>query len=134
MPRYPTGEVIARSLLAAAAVATVAACGAQSSGSAVGSGLYGIVYLSPSSPVCGAGTTCTTPAKKFKLTFTGRGRTVTVTTDSRGRYRVRLVGGRYVVRAPGRNTLPKRGLHPSLVTVPNGRFAKRNFIYDTGIR
>lgn len=126
--------MIARSLLAAAAVATAAACGAQSSGSAVSGGLYGIVRLSPGSPVCGTGSSCLTPAKNFKLSFTGHGRTVTATTNNRGQYRVKLVGGRYVVRAPGRNTLPKRGVQPSVVTVPDGRFAKRNFIYDTGIR
>ena len=125
--------MFARSLLAAAAVATVAACGAQSSGSAVSGGLYGTVRLSPGSPVCG-GTGCSPPARNFKLTFTGRGRTVVATTDNRGHYRVRLVGGRYVVHAPGRNVLPKRAVMPSAVTVPSGRFAKCNFIYDAGIR
>jgi hypothetical protein len=132
MRRYPTGEVIARSLLAAAAVATVAVGGAQSSGSAVNSGLYGTVRLSPAEPVCG--TTCTVPARNFKLSFSGHGRTVVAKTDSRGRYRVRLAAGRYVVHAPGRNISPKSGLQPSVVTVPSGRFAKRNFLYDSGIR
>jgi hypothetical protein len=132
MARYPTGEVIARSLLAAAAAATVAACGAQSSGSAVNSGLYGVVRLSPGSPVCG--TTCTAPAKNLRLTFIRNGRSVVTRTDLRGRYRVRLAAGRYVVRAPGRNISPKLGLQPAAVTVPSGRFAKQNFVYDSGIR
>jgi anaerobic selenocysteine-containing dehydrogenase len=132
MARYPTGEVIARSLLAAAAVATFAACGAQSSGSAVSGGLYGTVRVSPATPVCG--TSCSIPAKNFKLTFAGRGHTVTVTTDLHGHYRVKLVGGRYLVRAPGRTTLPRRAITPAVVTVPSGRFAHRDFVYDSGIR
>ena len=36
--------------------------------------------------------------------------------------------------AAGRNTGPKQGLVPAVVTVPRGRFARRDFIYDSGIR
>ena len=58
---------------------------------------------------------------------------VVTTTDSRGRYRVKLERGRYSVRpVNGRNTGRKQGLQPSTVTVPRGRFAKRDFTYDRG--
>lgn len=128
--------MLARSLIIAAGVATAAACGAQSSGSAPGAGLYGSVRISPASPVCLSGTSCSKPARDFKLVFVGGGRSSTATTDARGRYRVRLAPGRYVVRAAAalRNDSPKSGLLPRVVSVPSGRFAKRDFTYDTGIR
>ena len=135
MRRYPTREVIARSLIAAAVVATVAACGAQSSGGASDGGLYGTVRISPSMPVCLAGKSCSKPARGFKLVFAANDHTVTATTDARGRYRVRLGGGRYTVHAgKAVGASPKRGLQPRAVTVPSGSFAKRDFVYDSGIR
>jgi len=108
------------------AVATATACGAQSSGGAGASGVAGVVVISPASPVCASGTSCTRPAKRFRLAFSRKGESVFTTTDSRGRYSVRPVNGR--------NTGRKQGLQPSTVTVPRGRFAKRDFTYDTGIR
>ena len=128
--------MIARSLLLAAGAATVAACGAQSSGSADGAGLYGTVHISPASPVCLAGTSCSKPARNFKLVFSAGGRTVTATTNRRGRYRVQLGAGRYVVRAAAasRNASPKAGLQPRMVSVPSRAFARRDFVFDSGIR
>ena len=126
--------MLARSLILAAGIATVAACGAQSSGGADG-GLYGTVRISPSSPVCLAGKPCSKPARGFKLVFSASGHTATATTDARGRYRVRLGSGRYRVRAGSLvGASPKRGLQPRAVTVPGGGFAKRDFVYDAGIR
>ncbi len=117
------------------AVATAAACGSQSSSGTGGSGAFGTVQISPASPVCRAGTPCTRPARRFRLVFSRNGRSVTVTTDAHGRYRAPLERGRYSVRAAsGRNTGPKQGLQPAAVTVPRGRFARRDFIYDAGIR
>jgi hypothetical protein len=127
--------VIARALLILVAVAAATACGAQSSGGAGGSGLTGVVRISPAAPVCRTGTSCSRPAKRFRLIFSRNGRSLTVTTDSHGRYRVKLERGRYRVRAAsGRNTGPKHGLQPTTVAVPRGRFAERDFIYDSGIR
>lgn len=128
--------MIARSLLFAAGIATVAACGAQSSGGADAGGLYGAVRISPSSPICQAGQSCSKPARGFKLVFSASGRTVTTTTNRRGNYRVQLKPGRYVVRAAAasRNASPKAGLQPRTVTVPSSGFARRNFVYDPGIR
>jgi hypothetical protein len=136
MESYPSVEVIARSLILAAGIATLAACGAQSSGGADGSGLYGTVRISPSSPVCLAGTSCSKPARGFKLVFSAGGHTVTATTNARGRYRVQLASGRYVVRAAAasRNASPKAGLQPRAVSVPSSGFVRRNFVYDSGVR
>jgi hypothetical protein len=127
--------VIARALLILVTVATATACGAQSSGEAGASGVAGVVVISPASPVCAAGTSCTRPAKRFRLVFSRNGKSVVTTTDSHGRYRVMLERGRYSVRpANRRSTGRKQGLQPSTVTVPRGRFTKRDFTYDTGIR
>jgi hypothetical protein len=127
--------VIARSLIVVAGIATVAACGAQSSGGASGGGLYGTVRISPTSPVCAIGKPCSRPAGHFRLVFSANGHSVAATTDARGHYRVRLAGGRYVVHAGSALSVsPKRSLQPRTVTVPSGSFAKRNFVYDLGIR
>jgi hypothetical protein len=135
MQRYPSAEVIVRSLLLLpAVVATVAACGAQSSGGASASGLYGTVRLSPSSPLCARGTSCSKPARNFKLLFRSNGRTVTAKTDAKGHYRVQLDAGTYAVRAGTVSMLPKSGLRPRTVKAATGAFAKRDFVYDSGIR
>lgn len=55
-----------------------------------------------------------------------------MTTDRRGRYRVRLGDGRYVV-GPGAGGEVGQ-LQPASATVRGGRFARRNFTYDSGIR
>ena len=117
------------------AVAAAAGCGSQSSSGTGGSGVFGTVQISPATPVCRAGTSCSRAAKRFRLVFTRNGRSVTVTTDAHGRYRVSLERGRYAVRpAAARNTGPGQGLQPAVVTVPRGRFARRDFSYDSGIR
>jgi len=126
--------VSARILIGLAIAALAAACGAQSSGGASGSGLYGTVKISPAGPVCQAGTTCSRPARAFRLRFSANGKTVTATTDRNGRYRVRLERGRYTVHAANAADSPKRGLQPRIVNVPRGRYAQRNFVYDSGIR
>jgi hypothetical protein len=126
--------VSARIFLVFATVALAAACGAQSSGGTSGSGLYGTVRVSPGTPTCRAGTSCRRPARGVKLVFSANGKTVTATTDRNGRYRIRLHRGRYVVHVGLVSRSPKRGLQPRVVKVPQGRFAKRDFTYDTGIR
>ena len=127
--------MISRVLLILLAVVGATACGAQSSSGAGSSGLAGVVRISPAMPVCRTGTSCARPAKRFRLVFSRNGRNTVVVTDAHGRYRVKLERGRYVVRAVrGRNTGPKQGLQPTAVTVPRGRFATRDFTYDSGIR
>lgn len=123
-----------RSLLIAAGVAGAVGCGAQGSASSPASGLYGTVRISPSTPVCLTGKSCSKPARDFKLAFSSGGRTVTATTDAHGRYRIRLEAGRYVVRAATASRMPKAGLQPRAASVPSNGYAKRNFLYDSGIR
>jgi len=97
------------------------------------SGLQGVVTRGPTRPVCRAGEPCTAPAPRVRLVFLRGLRQFSVTTDARGRYRIALAPGSYLVRlvpAP----LVGGGLRPSAVVVPAGRYATRNFSYDTGIR
>jgi hypothetical protein len=127
--------VSVRIVLGLAVVAIAASCGSQSPARAGGGGLFGTVRIKPGMPVCRAGSSCTRPARGFRLAFFRNGRQVaTTTTDARGRYRVALAGGRYAVHA-GRRAISRRaGLQPTRIAVPSGRFAKRDFTYDIGIR
>jgi hypothetical protein len=99
-----------------------------------GSGLHGRVVISPARPVCVKDQPCTAPDKNDVLAFWRSGRRVASTrTDSEGRYRVTLAPGRYRVTAPKRTGIG-RGLSPSAVVVPSGRYARVNFSLDIGIR
>jgi hypothetical protein len=99
-----------------------------------GTGLYGKVVISPARPVCAVGQSCTAPDKNDVLSFWLRGRRVaSARTTSEGRYRVTLAPGRYTVRAKHRGAIG-RGLEPTRVLVPRGRFARVNFSLDIGIR
>lgn len=123
----------ARILLTIAAL-SLAAVSAQSSGAARTSGLYGKVLIDPAMPVCKVGTPCSRPAKDLKLAFVRNGRVVgTTMTDDRGRYRLALPAGRYAVR-PRVQPAFRQGFKPNRATVPRGRFARRDFTLDIGIR
>ena len=125
--------MIARILPVLAAAFTLTSCGSADPAGSGSAGLYGIVSIAPATPVCSSGKTCSKPARDFQLVFVGNGRTKTATTDAHGRYRIRLPGGRYAVHG-ARSTLPKSGLQPKAVTVPADRLAKRDFVFDSGIR
>jgi hypothetical protein len=121
--------VSVRILPTIAAVALLAACSAQSSGGAGSAGLYGVVFVHPATPVCHRGMPCSKPAPGVRLVFWRNGRRAATTkTDARGRYRIQLRQGRYAVR------VGPRAVKPANATVPSGRFARRNFTYDAGIR
>jgi hypothetical protein len=112
----------------------VLAISTQTSAAARTSGLYGKVLIEPGMPVCRMDMPCSRPAKDFKLAFVRNGRIVaTVKTDEHGRYRIGLPAGRYAVR-PRVQGGPRQALEPTRVTVPRGRFAKRDFTLDIGIR
>jgi len=90
--------------------------------------LYGSVSIGPLTPVCRVGTPCDGPAKHATLTFTRSGRSVATTTDAAGRYRVRLMLGRWTVRASA-----GMSMKPTVVAVSAGTH-RANFSIDTGIR
>jgi hypothetical protein len=98
------------------------------------SGLYGVVRKGPTKPVCEIGTPCTAPAVALKLVFVRDGRIAAgVTTGTGGRYRLALRPGTYVVRTALKLGIG-RGLDPTRVVVPRARFARVDFMLDTGIR
>jgi hypothetical protein len=97
------------------------------------SGLYGRVVIDPAQPVCRVGVPCTAPAKNTWLTFSARGRSVVrARTDARGRYRVTLRPGTYVVGV-GRGVIG-RGLEPTRAVVRTDRYRRADFTLDIGIR
>jgi hypothetical protein len=122
--------LIARILVGLGSAFTLVGCASSATGGTDG-GLFGTVRISPATPVCRTGSTCSRPARGFRLVFVKNGDKATTATDRNGRYRIRLERGRYAVR-PGRTLT--RSLKPTWVTVPAGRFAKRDFTYDPGIR
>jgi hypothetical protein len=83
--------------------------------------------------VCVAERPCSAPAVGVTLVFARSGRDrARVTSGSGGAYRVVLAPGQYAVRAvvQARRRIPK----PFAVVVPTGRFARVDFMLDTGIR
>ena len=119
-----------RLIVLAIAVALVAACGEAAGGPAETTLVKGSVVLSPATPVCQLGTSCSKPLPGFKLFFSRRGKVVSrATTDTHARYSVRLAPGRYAV------TTARRGiLTPSRVRIPASPRATVNFSFDAGIR
>lgn len=115
--------------LVAVALAAASGCGAQRSGNEAGSGLYGKVVVSPATPVCTAGSSCSRPAAHLALAFWRNGhRAASARTDERGSYRIRLVPGSYALR------VSRGALRPATATVPSGRYARVTLTYDAGIR
>ena len=104
-------------------------------GAATGSGLFGLVTRGPTRPVCSNEDSCSEPAARTKLRFLRRTVVVATTvTDARGRYRVRLPRGVYVVRVAG---APASGIggriDPASVRVRAG-WRHQDLDIDTGIR
>ena len=106
---------------------------AATSESITGSGLRGLVTLSPTRPVCIEAQPCSKPAADVVLVFRRNDASITrVTTSAHGIYRVVLRPGRYTVVAP-RYRLGS-GITPHTVRVPRGRMAHLDFEIDTGIQ
>jgi hypothetical protein len=126
--------VSVRILLTIAAFFLAAAAAAHNADTAGSAGLYGKVVIEPAMPVCRPGVPCSRPAKELKLAFLQNGHVVKTTpTDERGRYRIALAPGRYAVRPRTQQRL-RNALEPAAVKVTRGRFTKRNFTLDVGIR
>jgi hypothetical protein len=80
------------------------------------------------------GEPCTEPARHVTLLFTRNGRIVgRAVTDGVGHYRLRLPAGLYAVRR-SLSRAPDWKLTPRQVRVHTGRFARIDFLIDTGIR
>jgi hypothetical protein len=120
----------ARLLLAIAAASLLAGCGSRQAGGS--SGLAGTVLVSPASPVCRAGSSCTRPARGLTLMFVREGHAEKTKTDARGHYSIALSPGAYRVRVPGARL--RTSLKPRTATVRSGRFGNLDFRYDPGIR
>ena len=97
-----------------------------------GGGLHGRVLRGPVSPVCVVGKPCSVPAAVTLAFVRGQTEVARVRSASTGAYRVTLPPGDYVVRPAFRHPLWR--LAPSRVHVPVGRYARVNFLLDTGIR
>jgi hypothetical protein len=95
------------------------------------SGLYGLVMRGPVTPVCQVGIPCDEPAANVTFLLVRKGKSTRVRTDDRGRYRVRLAPGRYVI---ARSNWGPGSIEPASARVPYGRFARVNIFIDTGIR
>jgi hypothetical protein len=98
------------------------------------SGLHGTVIINPARPVCLADEPCWAPDSGDVLVFSRGGRRIAQTrTDAHGRYRVKLPAGIYTATAPRHQGIG-RGLQPSRVVVPRGRYGSADFTLDIGIR
>jgi len=106
----------------------------ETSGESVtGSGLRGLVTLSPTRPVCIEELPCSKPAAGVVIVFRREGGSVTqVKTRADGTYRLSLRPGRYRVVAPRYRI--GSGITPQMVRVPRGRVAHLDFEIDTGIQ
>jgi hypothetical protein len=121
----------ARVLVIATAAFVLTACGGRQQ-AASDAGLQGTVLLTPATPVCAVGSTCSKAAAHVTLTFTRNDHATTAQTDSHGRYRIALAPGRYSVSV-GHGRIG-RGVQPRSATVRTGGFGELNFRYDSGIR
>jgi hypothetical protein len=116
-------------LLVAAAASLLAGCGSRPG---AGAGLAGTVLVSPASPVCRTGSSCTQPARGLTLVFVREGQTQKTKTDAKGHYRIQLSPGAYRVLVPAARL--RTSLKPRTATVRNGGFGNLDFRYDPGIR
>jgi hypothetical protein len=121
-----------RSTFVVASVALVLAVGAQAT--TPRGTLTGLVTRGPITPVCALEQPCDEPASNVTLLFTRNGSVLGRTvTDPKGRYRVRLPAGAYLVRRPSAQA-PDRKLDPNRVRVYAARSTRIDFSIDTGIR
>jgi hypothetical protein len=96
------------------------------------SGLRGIVTRGPITPVCIENEPCEEPAAGVVLRFSRRGVIVArARTDTAGRYRVKLLPGRYTVTTALRAGVT---LTPPTARVVPARLARVDFFIDTGIQ
>jgi hypothetical protein len=120
-------------LVALAAVATLALGCGSAGGGTITSGLRGYVKRGPIMPVCRVGVPCSEPARGVKLIFSRNGKVAaTAITSKKGFYRVTLRAGRYTVRTNKRG--PEATPQPRAATVQTSTVKRRDFMLDTGLR
>jgi hypothetical protein len=97
------------------------------------SGIGGVLYRGPVTPVCRTGIPCDAPAPGVTLVFTRAGRDARTRTRTGGRFSIPLVPGVYAVRIVPAPVIGS-GLRPRVVRVPEGGWARVRLSVDTGIR
>ena len=120
-----------RSVLVAIVLSGALAAGTAAAGGSTGVG--GVLYRGPVTPVCRAGIPCDAPAPGVTLVFSRAGRVVRVRTGVGGHFSVALRPGLYAVRVAPALKIGS-GLSPRSVRVPVGGWARVRLMLDTGIR
>jgi hypothetical protein len=110
---------------------SAAALLAGNAGARPATGISGVLYRGPITPICQAGTRCDAPAPGVTLAFTRAGHVFRVRTGVGGHFSIALHPGTYAVREP---TATMARLSPATVRVPVGGWAKVRLLLDTGIR
>ena len=121
-------------MLASLCALLLGACaGGGSGGSDLSSGIQGVVQAGPTCPVEQVGSPCPDrPVPSALRAIRADGRIAAGRTDDRGRFRLALEPGTYVVTAtPLAGTMTPV---PVTVTVTSGAYAKVTLEADTGIR
>lgn len=100
---------------------------------ALPSGVRGVIYRGPVTPVCRVGTPCYGPAPGLVLVFARAGHVYRVRSGREGRFSIALRPGLYAVRVA---SAPKigSGLTPRTVRVPASGWVRVRLTLDTGIR
>jgi hypothetical protein len=119
-----------RSLLVIAVAAVLLVGGA---GAGATTGVGGVLYRGPITPVCRVGTPCDVPAPGLTLVFTRAGHAFRTRTGAGGHFSIALRPGLYTVRVVRATTIGF-GLSPRSVRVPVGGWARVRLLLDTGIR
>jgi hypothetical protein len=105
---------------------------AEIANSSTRSGLFGVVRIGPTAPVCVAGRSCSRPAAGVTLVFARSGREARATTARDGTYAIVLSAGTWSVRSLARGI--GRTVEPKRVIVRPAQRTRANFMIDTGIR
>jgi hypothetical protein len=120
-----------RRLLPTLVLCVALATGAASAGGS--SGVGGVLFRGPVTPVCRAGVACDAPAPGVTLVFTRARHAFRARTGPGGRFSLALKPGTYAVRIAPTPTIGS-GLAPRAVRVPVGGWARVRLTVDTGIR
>ena len=96
------------------------------------SGLHGVVYRGPTTPVCHTDLPCEAPAAEVMLSFSRPGQVRKVKTAANGSYRIMLGAGIYSVTTD--ESRARKAPSPHRIKVRPAHVDKLDFHIDTGIR